>query len=188
VVIKPHNPPPPRQATSPPAATPTTGMPWCTFHCSSTHSTADYRALKYSRTHKTLHIDTTTPPVPTPMTINPIPLPNPTKLDPSFSIMTSTSSDLTPSTLFTHNCQIKHIITTLILDNGSQTSLVAQNLVDWLQLPTTPHLAPYQLGWVQKDGPRLTVFQRCVVTFFIGAFRDTVICDVSPLDCVDLIL
>jgi hypothetical protein len=48
------------------------------------------------------------------------------------------------------------------------------------------HLAPYQLSWVQKEGPRLTVSQCCVVTFVIGPFWDTVVCDVSPLDCVDL--
>jgi len=65
---------------------------------------------------------------------------------------------------------------------------VSQDLVERLCLPTTPHPHPYQLGWVRKDGPRLTISQCCAVTFAIGPFRDTVVCDVSPLDCADLLL
>lgn len=57
-----------------------------------------------------------------------------------------------------------------------------------LKLVTTPHPQPYQLGWVQKDGPHILVSQRCLVTFAIGQFKDTVLCDVSPLDCSDLLL
>jgi len=102
--------------------------------------------------------------------------------------MTSTSSYLTPPTLFTHNFQLKHIIATLILDNDSQKNLVSQTLVDTLHIPTTPHLKPYQLGWVQKDGPRIIVSQHCVVAFAIVAFCDIVLCDVSPLECANLIL
>jgi len=58
----------------------------------------------------------------------------------------------------------------LIIDNGIQNNLVAQDLVAHLQLPTTPHPSPYQLGWVHKDGPCLMVTQRCVVAFIIGPF------------------
>jgi hypothetical protein len=66
--------------------------------------------------------------------------------------------------------------------------MISQDLVQHLQLPTTPHPDPYHLGWVQKDSPRITISRCCVVTFAIGPFRDTVIWDVSPLDCVDILL
>jgi len=46
---------------------------------------------------------------------------------------------------------------------------------------------PYQLGWVHKDGPCVMVSQRCVIAFAIGPFHDTMVCDVSPLDCADLL-
>jgi hypothetical protein len=65
---------------------------------------------------------------------------------------------------------------------------VYQALVNHLTLVTTPHPQPYQLGWVQKDGPRLLVSKRCLVTFAIGQFKDIFLCDVSPLDCVDFLL
>jgi hypothetical protein len=76
----------------------------------------------------------------------------------------------------------------MIMDNGSQKNLVTQDLVNRLKLPKVPHPSPYHLGWVQKDGPRLLVNKRCVVTFSIGPFQYTVECDVSPLYCVDLLL
>jgi hypothetical protein len=65
---------------------------------------------------------------------------------------------------------------------------VSQDLVNRLNLVTTPHLQPYQLGWVEKDGPHLLVSKCFLVTFAIGQFKDTVLCDVFPLDCVDFLL
>jgi hypothetical protein len=57
-----------------------------------------------------------------------------------------------------------------------------------MKLPTTPHLDPYHPGRVQKGGPHITIARCFFVTFSIGPFRDTMICDMSPLDCVDLLL
>jgi hypothetical protein len=74
------------------------------------------------------------------------------------------------------------------MDNGSQNNLVSQSLVNCLTLVSTPHPQPYQLGWVQNDGPRLLVSKRYLVTFAIGQFKDTILCDVYPLDCEDFLL
>jgi hypothetical protein len=117
-----------------------------------------------------------------------ITLENPLEPDPSLLLMATDSQNSSPTPLFTHNSQIKQSLTTLILDNGSQKNLVAQDLVQRLALPTTPHRTPYQLGWVQKDGPRVMVTQRCALTFAIDPFHNTVLCNVSPLDCADVLL
>jgi hypothetical protein len=113
---------------------------------------------------------------------------NPTKVDPSLILMTQEDSNASTQPLFTHNCQIKNALDLLIMDNGSQKNLVSQALFNHLNLVTTPHPQPYQLEWVQKDVPRLLVSKRCLVTFAIGQFKYTVLCDVSPLDCADLLL
>ena len=89
---------------------------------------------------------------------------------------------------FTHNCQIKNSLALLIMDNGSQKNLVSQALVNRLNLVTTPHPHPYYLGWVQKDGPHILLSERFLVTFSIGQFKDTILYDVSPLDCSYLLL
>lgn len=83
---------------------------------------------------------------------------------------------------------MKDQLATIILDNGSYKNIVSKAFVERLKLPTTPHPSPYHLGWVQQDGPRLLINQTCAITFAIGPFRDTVECDVSPLDCCDLLL
>ena len=74
------------------------------------------------------------------------------------------------------------------MDNGSEKNLVSQALINCLNLVTTLHPHPSPLGWVQKDGPRLLVFERCLVTFATRQFKDIVLCDVSPLDCSNLLL
>jgi hypothetical protein len=112
-----------------------------------------------------------------------VPLENPIEVDPSLILMTQKYSNASTQPLFTHNYQIKNTLALLMMDNGSQKNLVSQALVNHLNLVTTPHPQPYQLGWVQKDGPRLLVSKRCLVTFSIGQFKDIVLCDVSPLDC-----
>jgi len=132
VVIKPHNSPSPRPTANPSTATRMPGSPWCTFHRCSTHSTTDCRALKSSHTRKALYLETASPFVLTPATTDHISLPNLTEPNPTLLLMTSTLSVSTPPRLFTHNCQIKHIIATLVLNNGIQNNLVAQALVDRL--------------------------------------------------------
>jgi hypothetical protein len=103
------------------------------------------------------------------------------------------SKNSSPAPLFTHNfqikqSQIKQSLGMLILDNGIQNNLVSHNLVQQLALPTTPHPTPYQLGWVQKEGPHVMVTKRCALTFSIDPFCDIVLCDVSPLDCANVLL
>ena len=75
-------------------------------------------------------------------------LDNPIEVDPSLILMTANEPNTSNIPLFTHNCQIKHELATLIMDNGSQKNLVSQDLVQRLQLPTTTHSNPYQLSGV----------------------------------------
>jgi hypothetical protein len=159
---------------------------WCTFHNTNSHNSAECRAIKNIYPHQTLVAEVT--PTEFPKQPEFISLTNPTEVDPSLILMTTPELGHTSVPLFMHNNQIKHKLATLILDNGSQNNLVSQDLVQHLQLPTTPHLDPYQLGWVQRGGPCITIARCCAVTFSIGPFRDIVVCDVSPLDYVDLLL
>jgi hypothetical protein len=117
-----------------------------------------------------------------------VPLDNSIEVDPSLILMTQEDWNTSTQPLFTHNCQIKNTLALLIMDNGSQKNLVSQALVNHLNIVTTPHPQPYQLRWVQKDGPHLLVSKHYLVTFAIGQFKDIVLCDVSPLYCVDFLL
>lgn len=146
--------------------------PWCSYHKTSFHTSTECRALKGMHTTNTLFAEATSSPPPEDTEITS--LENPMAADPSLILMTSDESTHAPLPLFTYNCQIKHTLSSMILDNGISKNMVSQKLVQRLHLPTTPHPKPYQLGWVQKGGPQLLVSQCCAVTFAIGPFIDTV--------------
>ena len=178
----------PHQASSSnPTQTPQSST-WCHFHKTSSHSAQECRRLKnWCPTPKTLLTEATPLLNEDNVSEEPIELDNPTEVDPSLLLMTTeTTNSSIP--LFTHNCQIKQAMATLILDNGSQRNLVSQELVNKLHLPTHRHPSPYQLGWVNKDGPQILVKQHCTIIFTIGPLRDRVQCDVTTLDFVDLLL
>jgi len=137
--------------TSPHPQNPTANTCWCTFHKTSLHNIFECRVLKSMKTNKTLfteHISAE------PVENNEeVPLDNPTEVDPSLILMNTDEQNSSTQPLFTHNFQINNSLALLIVDNGSQKNLVSQELVDRLQLTTTPHPKPYHLGWVRKDGP-----------------------------------
>lgn len=192
---------PPRPAnTQPPSGNSTSSNPtlptpnqkhkdatWCTFHKSNYHSSKDCRVLKARHcSPKTLFVQVT------PSMDNDygevVELTNPTELDLSLIIMTSNDQVPLAIPLFTYNFQIKNVLATFILDNGSHKNLDSDTLVERLNRTTTSHPQTYHLGWVQKEAPRMCVSQQCIVTFVTGPFCDTVTCDVAPLDCVDTLV
>ena len=65
---------------------------------------------------------------------------------------------------------------------------MSSNLIQCPKLCTTPHPDPYQLSWIQQGGPRIQIANQCTVAFAIGHFIDVIICDIAPLDCIDLLL
>jgi hypothetical protein len=141
---------------------------WCNFHKTNSHNSTHCLAIKNSHPHQTLFVEAT----PTEFFEQPkiIYLTNPTEVDTSLILMTTLEPNLHNVLLFTHNCQIKNDIATLILDNGSKKNLISQELFQHLQLPTTLHPNPYHLGWVQKGDPHITIDRCCIVTFAIGHF------------------
>jgi hypothetical protein len=74
-----------------------------------------------------------------------------------------------------------------IVDSGSQKNLISAEVVKQLGLSTTPHLQPYNIGWL-RQGRDLHVNQQCRLSYDIHPFKDEVLCDVSPLDVCDVLL
>jgi hypothetical protein len=71
-----------------------------------------------------------------------------------------------------------------IVDSGSKNSLILENFAKYLDLPTTPHLHPYTIGWIFQ-GRYLYVRKQCLLPYGIKPFKDEVLCDIPPLEVFD---
>jgi hypothetical protein len=71
--------------------------------------------------------------------------------------------------------------------NSSQKNLISAEVVKRLDLPTTPHLQPYTIGWL-RQGRDLRVSQQCRLPYDIKPFKDEVLCDLAPLEVCDVLL
>ena len=53
-----------------------------------------------------------------------------------------------------------------------------------LVLVTTPHLPPYNIGWM-KDGQELRITRQCKLAYFIKPFEDEVVYDMALFSIAD---
>jgi hypothetical protein len=74
-----------------------------------------------------------------------------------------------------------------IVDNGSHKNLISPKVVKQLDLSTTPHLQPYNIGWLHQ-GRDLRVSQQCRMSYDIHPFKDEVVCDIATIDVCDVVL
>ena len=73
------------------------------------------------------------------------------------------------------------------VDNDNQKNLISSELIKILELPTTPHLQPYSIGWLSQ-GRGICITQQCLLPYGIKPFKDEVLCDVAPLEVCDVLL
>jgi hypothetical protein len=92
-------------------------MPWCTFHKTNSHAFVDCHALQNLHPNKTLFAKVAQYDYPDPVEV--VSLEKPTKVDPSLILMTTNEQNTSFVPLSIDNCQIKHKLATLILDNES---------------------------------------------------------------------
>ena len=89
--------------------------------------------------------------------------------------------------IFQTQCKINNTNCKLIIDEESYTNAISKQLVDVLALPTWKHPQPHRIEWLYQSG-RLKITHKVRVKFSVGDYKDTVICDVLPLDTCHLLL
>jgi len=68
----------------------------------------------------------------------------------------------------------------VIIDGGSCHNLTSEELCSKLQLPKMKHPHPYKVQWLSDSGT-IQVEHRVQVSFKIGAYEDTLECNVVPM-------
>lgn len=89
--------------------------------------------------------------------------------------------------LFRSTCTINSRVCKLIIDSGSCTNVMSQDAAQKLGLTVTPHPSPYPLAWL-NNGTEINVSKQVLVSFSIGNYKDSVMCDVIPMDACHLLL
>ena len=75
----------------------------------------------------------------------------------------------------------------VIIDGGSCHNLASEELCPKLQLPKTKNPHPFKVQWLSDSGT-IQVEHRVQVSFKIGAYEDTLECDVVPMTVCHLLL
>jgi hypothetical protein len=86
------------------------------------------------------------------------------------------------SKLFHIRVIMKHTKIDILIDNGSQSNLISEEVVNKLGLNTKMHHKTYSLNWISKDH-KLPITKQCIIKFSITSkYVDEVKCDVVPLE------
>jgi hypothetical protein len=92
------------------------------------------------------------------------------------------------SKLFHIRVIMKHTKIDTLIDNGSQSNLISEEVVKKLGLNTKMHHKPYSLNWIRKY-QKLPITKQCIIKFAITSkYVDKVICDGVPLETCGMVL
>jgi hypothetical protein len=83
---------------------------------------------------------------------------------------------------------MKHTKINTLINNGSQSNLILEEVVKKLGLNTKMHQKPYSLNWIRKYH-RFPITKKRIIKFAITSkYVDEVICDVVPLEKYGMVL
>ena len=90
--------------------------------------------------------------------------------------------------LFHSKCTISGKVCKFIIDSESSENVIAEEVVNKLQLATELHPYPYKLAWLNQKTD-LLITRRALFSFSVGeSYKDQIQCDVAPMDACHLLL
>ena len=89
--------------------------------------------------------------------------------------------------IFHTRSKVLENVCSLIVDNGSYCNCCSTRVVDKRNLQLIPHPKPYKLQWKNEVG-ELIVDKKVKVKFFVGNYKEKVLCDVVPMDVCHILL
>ena len=102
----------------------------------------------------------------------------------ALSVQAKEDDEVQRENFFHTSCHLKNKVCSVIIDGGSCTIVASRTLVG---LPTSKHLRPYKLQWLNDSG-EVRVNKQVLISFCIGKYDDEVLCDVVSMQVGHLIL
>ena len=99
----------------------------------------------------------------------------------------SASIETQRENIFHTRCNVLENICSLIVDGGSCCNCCSTRLIEKLNLQVVPHPKTYNLQWINENG-ELRVDKQVEIKFFIGNYKDKVLCDVVPMEACHILL
>ena len=81
---------------------------------------------------------------------------------------------------------VKGIPLHFVVDNENQNKLISAEVMKRLELPTTPHPQPYNIGRLSQ-GRGIHISHQCFLPYGIKPFKDDVLCVVDQLEVCGVI-
>jgi hypothetical protein len=92
------------------------------------------------------------------------------------------------SNLFHIRVIMQHTKVDTLIDSGSQSNLISEELVKQLGLKTQIHHKPYTLKWISNNH-QMHITKQCTLKFAVSSkFVDEITCDVVPLSECGMVL
>ena len=103
-----------------------------------------------------------------------------------FPKVTIPEEPLQRKALFQINCTVQGKVCKIVVDSGSTENMVSCEMVNKLNLKRIPYDFPYKVSWL-SNVQSLIVNEQAMVDFKIGEYKDSVLCDILPMDCCHLL-
>jgi hypothetical protein len=89
--------------------------------------------------------------------------------------------------LFKTICKSRGTYCKIVINSGRKNNVVSTKMVDKLGLRRLVHPTPYIVSYLQK-GHHILVNEQCKVEFYIGSYKDEVLCDIMPMNVFHIML
>ena len=105
----------------------------------------------------------------------------------AFSVQAKEDDKMQWDNIFHTRCHVQNKVCSVITDGGSCTNVTGTTMVEKLGMPTSKHLRPYKLQWLNDCG-EVSVNKQVLVSFTIGKYKDEVLCDEVLMQAEHLLL
>ena len=105
----------------------------------------------------------------------------------ALSVQAKKDDEVQRENIFHTRCHVQNKVCSMIIDGGNCINVASTTLVEKLGMPTSKHLRPYKLQWL-NDNEEVKVNKQALISFRVGKYENEVLCDVVPMQARHLLI